>query len=422
MENKINMLLNSEKMQKAFEYAFNDDENTLAQQLALVQIPAFSHEEKARSEYFAKLMQDMGYETTTDEVYNVYTKIKGTGCGPTVYITAHLDTVFPMDTPLEIKKEGTKIYVPGIGDDTRGLAEILSILRCIKEAELIPVGDIIIGANVCEEGLGDLKRVKTFFRDHKDEIDGFITVDGSGTSICAGAVGSYRYKVTFEGPGGHSNGAFGLVNPIHALGRAIAYISELRTPVEPKTTFCVGVIEGGTSVNSIAYSASLLMDMRSICAQELDKIDEQFKECIQKAVEDENARWETERELADKGQGYRFDTSARITAKIEKIGDRPAGSQPDDAQIVAAVKGAFNAVGIDDIRIHSASTDANVPISLGIPSVAIGGGGTGGGAHSLGEWFDPTDAYKGVQRILLTLFTLAGLDGVSEPQLDVRKK
>ncbi len=418
MRNTITTLLNSDKMKKAFEYAKLDEENTLSQTLELAAIPAFSNYEKERSNHFKALLENEGFVAVQDEVDNVYTIIKGEGCGPTVYITAHLDTVFPMDTDLTQRREGNKIFVPGITDDTHCVAEILSILRCIKNADLKPVGDIIIGANVGEEGLGNLRGMRNFFKDNKDKVDGFITIDGAGEGVCIGAIGSLRYKVTFSGPGGHSNGAFGLVNPIHAMGRAISYISDLKVPQEPKTTFCVGVVEGGTSVNSIAANCSMLMDIRSISQEELLKLDEKFKECIQKAVDDENARWEEERNSPN----AHFDTSARITADIQEIGNRPAGMQSENDPIVKIAKESYEAVGVTIPYMGAMSTDANIPISLGIPALAVSGGGKGGNAHNTEEWFDPTDAYLGVQRLLLTLFSMVGLSGVSEALLPVREK
>ncbi len=418
MKETIGRLYNSQKIKDAFEFIKNDDANTLSQTLELVKIPAFSNEEKERSLHFQQLMENEGYEAIRDEVDNVYTKIKGTGSGPTVYITAHLDTVFPPDTPLTERREGERIFVPGISDDTRCLAEILSVMRAIKAADLKPAGDIIIGANVGEEGLGNLRGMRNFFKYNADSIDGFITVDGAGEGICIGAVGSIRYKVTFSGPGGHSNGAFGLVNPIHAMGRAISYISDIKTPQNPRTTFCVGVVEGGTSVNSIAGSCSMLMDLRSVSQQELLKLDSAFRECIKKAVTDENDRWEEERN----SPFAHFDTSARIEVSIEEIGNRPAGMQTEDDTIVKIARQAYSAVGVTVPFLGAASTDANIPISLGIPALAISGGGKSGNAHNVDEWFDPTDAYLGVQRILLLLFALVGLDGVSDALLPVRKK
>ena len=421
MKETIKAIHESEAMKKAFAFFEQDDAHTLDQLLELVQISAFSNDEKERALHFQKMIEAEGYKTHMDDVWNVYTTIPGTGDGPTVYISAHIDTVFPPDTPLEIKRDGNKIAVPGIGDDTRGLAEILSMLRAIREAGLRPKGDIIIGGNVGEEGLGNLRGMRHFFKENADKVDGFLSLDGVACLICYGGTGSYRYKVTFKGPGGHSNGAFGLVNPIHAMGRAISYISEMRTPPDPKTTFCVGVIEGGTSVNSIAYECSMLMDMRSNGKAELDVLDGQFKACVQKAVEDENNRWVEERTWAASGFGG-FDTEARITVDLELLGDRPVGNQPEDCEIVRVIGSAYSAYGVTPALMSHGSTDANIAISMGIPGVCIAGGGKTGGTHSVDEWYDPTDGYKGPQRNLLALFALTGLDGVSEPLLSKRDK
>jgi len=263
MTDRIKKLYDSEQIRQAFSYIQEDEEHTLQQQLELVQIPACFNCERERALHFQKLIEAEGYETYMDEVCNVFTTIKGTGDGPTLFVAAHLDTVFPMDTPLEIKRNGNVISVPGIADDTRGLAELLCILRAIREANLKPVGDIIIGGDVGEESLGDLRGMKHFFQKNADKVDAFVSIDAACPVLCYGATGSYRYKVTFRGPGGHSYGAFGLVNPIHAMGRAIAYISEIRTQEDPKATFSVGVVDGGTSVNAIASECSMLVDMRS---------------------------------------------------------------------------------------------------------------------------------------------------------------
>ena len=235
-----------------------------------------------------------------------------------------------------------------------------------------------------------------------------------------GGTGSHRYEVTFRGPGGHSFGAFGLVNPIFAMGRAISYISELRTPREPKTTFSVGVVNGGTSINAIAYECSMLVDIRSNGLKELEELDAKLQECIKRAVEDENNRWETERSYEESKDS--FDHNGRITVEVKQIGNRPAGSQPKDCEIVNATASAFQACG-EDVEFESAgSTDANIPISLGIPAICVGGGGKGGACHSVDEWYDSKDAYKGSQRVLAAIFALVGLDGVSEPLLSRRKK
>lgn len=419
MTDTIKKLYSSEQMQQAFSYIKNDEEHTLQQQLELVQIPACYNCEKDRALRFREMIEAEGYETYMDDAWNVYTRICGTGNGPTLYVSAHLDTVFSMDTPLDIRREGNVISVPGIADDTRGLAEILCLLRTIREANLKPVGDIIIGGDVGEESLGDLRGVKQFFKENKDQVDAFVSIDAACPVLCYGGTGSYRYKITFRGPGGHSFTAFGLVNPIHAMGRAIAYISEIRTCENPKATFSVGVVEGGTSVNAIPSACSMLVDMRSDDKDALDSLERQFLACLNKAVQDENDRWIEERKWKCGSIG-KFDTDARIIMSVEKIGDRPVGHQPEDFDIVPYVAEAFEICGISPDYMPSGSTDANVPLSLGIPAVTIAGGGFGGNGHALSEYYDCTDAYKGLQKNLLVIFNLIGLNGVSDPKIPKR--
>ncbi len=421
MREQVKLLYHSEEIKKAFSFIQEDDAHTFEQQMELARIPSYLNGEKERADYFKKLMEAEGYEARTDEVGNVYTRIKGTGKGPTVYISAHLDTVFPQETSLEGKWEGSVINLPGICDDTRGLAEILAILRAIKAEGLKPVGDIIIGGNVGEEGLGNLRGMKYFFSQNADEIDGFLSIDGVGPIICYGATGSHRYEVTFRGEGGHSYGAFGLVNPIHAMGRAISYISELRTPRFPKTTFSVGVVEGGTSVNAIASACKMLVDIRSDGNDELNDLDERIQECIKRAVEDENERWSEERAYEQEGMNG-FNKDARISLSVQQIGERPAGNQERDCEIVSILSAAFEVLNVEPDYMSNGSTDANVPISMGIPAACVCGGGKGGKYHSLEEWFDPTDAYLGVQRNLLALLAMTGVEGTCEPCLKIRDR
>ncbi len=421
MKTAIETLLHSAPMQEAFRYLESDDRHTLEQQLELVRISAYSNQEEARAKQFQKMIEEIGYETKMDEVGNVYTRIPGSGEGPTVYLSAHMDTVFPPETPLEIQWDGNKICVPGIADDTRGMAEILSMLRAIKKADLRPVGDLIIGGDVGEEALGNLKGVKHFFGKYADWIDGFVSLDAVGCLICYGGTGSHRYKVTFRGPGGHSYNAFGVVNPIHAMGRAISYLSEIRTPKEPKTTFSVGVVDGGTSVNAIASECSMQVDMRADGAAELEELDAKFHDCLKRAVEEENDRWVKERTYEQSGI-VQFDRDARIELEITPIGDRPVGSQPKDCEIVNIWAGAYRLMGEEPVYMPNGSTDANVPISLGIPAVCVCGGGKAGLNHSVKEWFDPTDAWKGPQRNLLALFAMTGLSDVCRPCLSRRER
>src|SRR6266446_1595720 len=254
--------------------------------------------------------------------------------------------------------------------------------------------------------LGFLRGVKALFRDHAD-IDGFISIDGLGiTRVVNQATGSHRYEMIFKGPGGHSFQEFGLPSAIHAMGRAIAKISDLQTPSEPKTTFTVGTVGGGTSVNAIAGEARMAVDMRSDSTEELLKLEARLLDLVKEAVVEENARW----------------NSDKITVEIKLIGDRPAGIVAMDSPIVQATQRAVTVITRGPrAPFAGSSTDSNLAMSLGIPAVTIGGGGDGGNWHSRNEWYKPIDAYFGPQNALLTILMLTGLDGVAKPALPVRQ-
>jgi acetylornithine deacetylase/succinyl-diaminopimelate desuccinylase-like protein len=304
-----------------------------------------------------------------------------------------------------VKEKDGALYAPGIGDDGRGLAALLAVLRALNTANLATVGDVMFVGTVGEEGLGDLRGVKALFRDHAD-IDGFISIDKMGVHrIVNQASGSRRYKITFKGPGGHSFNDFGQPSAIHALGRAIAKISDVRTPAAPKTTFTIGIVEGGQSVNAIASRASLLVDMRSSQREAMLDLERAVLGLVESAVADENSRWESD----------------KISFEVESVGDRPAGVTPENAIIVQAARRAVAAVvGKNDTQLVVSSTDANIAMSRGIPAVTIGGGGEGGDAHTTGEWYRPTESHLGPQSALLLVLALAGLEGVTKPMLASR--
>ena len=292
----MDKLLRYNGVQEALKFLREDDERTLQEHLEMCQIPAPSYEEGEKAEYVRKKMVDAGLsEVHVDEVGNVLGTWKGTGNGPRIMVAGHTDTVFPRETDLTLKKEGERYSCPGIGDDTRAVAELLSLARAMKATGIRGEGDIVFCANVCEEGLGDLRGIKHVFKDMantEEHYDGFVSIDDKKTSgIIYQAVGSERYLVTFHGTGGHSFTGFGIPNPIHAMGRAIAKISDLQTPKNPKTTFSVGVVNGGTSVNVIAAECSMLVDMRSVDAGELEKLSAKLHQAIEEAVNEENARW-----------------------------------------------------------------------------------------------------------------------------------
>jgi tripeptide aminopeptidase len=372
----------------------------LDRQVAICEIPAPPFKEAARAAAYRQELIAVGYPNTRiDSIGNVIAELRG-GDGPTVMIAGHLDTVFPEGTDTKVKRTGTRMDGVGIGDDCRGLAVVLAVARMFKEQNITPRGRVLFVGNVGEEGPGNLRGVRYLFeREFKGQVDYFISVDGVGGNITTRAVGSNRYTITVSGPGGHSYGDFGMPNPTHALGRAIARISEIVVPANPKTTFNVGIIRGGTSVNSIAMNAQMDVDMRSESAAALATLDRQVRAAVDSAVAAEQRRWPS--------------SPARLAVKYDTIGIRPTGAQSDDARIVQTALAAGRAVGFAP-RTTASSTDANLPISLGIPAITIDGGGRGDGAHSLGEWYDDgPDGWKGPQWALLLVAALAGV-GVAQ--------
>jgi len=370
---------------------------TLDQQVSICEIPAPPFKEMARAEEFRRRMVSFGYANTRiDAEGNVISEI-GRGEGPTVMIAGHLDTVFPEGTDVRTTRQGERVAGPGIGDDCRGLAVVLTLAKVLKEQKLEPKGRVYIVGNVGEEGPGNLRGVRHLFtKEFPGKIDYFISVDGAGGgAITSRAVGSHRYTVSFEGPGGHSFGAFGMANPMHAMGRAIANIAEIQVPLRPRTTFNVGIVRGGTSVNTITPLAQMDVDMRSESAEELTKVDAAIRAAIEKGAADERARWPNSR--------------AGITVKYDTIGIRPTGGQSDDAPIVQTAWKAVEAIGWLPATVAS-STDANLPIAMGIPAITINGGGRSTGAHGTEEaYVEQPDSYKGPQLALLIVAALAGV-------------
>jgi acetylornithine deacetylase/succinyl-diaminopimelate desuccinylase-like protein len=369
---------------------------TLSQQTALCEIPAPPFKEATRGLAYKAEFERIGLTNVrVDAVGNVIGERRGTGSGPTVVLAGHLDTVFPEGTDVHVTRAGTRYTGRGIGDDCRGLTVVLSVARALQGSAVQTPGTIIFVGNVGEEGPGNLRGTRNLFeRELRDRIDYFVSVDGAGQSLTSRAVGSHRYRVTYKGRGGHSYGAFGNPNPAHALGRAIAAIADLQVPTTPKTTFNVGVIRGGTSVNSIPFDASMELDMRSESARALDELDAKAQRALRRALAAENARWPRAHD--------------RLSLVVDTIGLRPAGSQPDTARIVRVAREAGRALGFTP-EINASSTDANVPIGLGKPGITIDGGGTGGGAHGLDEWYDDgAEGWKGPQWALLVALALAG--------------
>ncbi|MEP6539654.1 MAG: M20/M25/M40 family metallo-hydrolase [Bryobacteraceae bacterium] len=386
-------LMEHAAVRAAMDAAKRQEAQTLDMQVRLCEIPAPPFHEEKRGLELKRLFEELHLQNVRiDKAGNVIGVRPGKSVHPNLIFSAHLDTVFPEGTNVKVTRSGDVMRGPGISDNCRGLAVMLSVIRSLNEAHLETPGTITFVADVGEEGLGDLRGMKSLFFDSlKGQIDKFVSVDGTGLGITHIGVGSNRYKVTFKGPGGHSYGAFGMANPIHAMGRAIAKIDAFQVPAEPKTTFNVGRVGGGTSVNAIPFEAWMEVDMRSADAASLKELDTKFQAAVQQAVEEENARWN--------GRGP-------VTGSAELVGMRPAGQTAKDSAIVQTAIAVSKAMQIEEV-LREGSTDSNVPMNMGIPAVTISGGGVGAGAHSLSESFDAKDSWRGTQRALLLAVSLA---------------
>jgi acetylornithine deacetylase/succinyl-diaminopimelate desuccinylase-like protein len=367
----------------------------LDEQVKLSEIPAPPFKESVRAEAVRQRFVAAGLtDVRLDALGNVLGVRRGKAARPHVVISAHLDTVFPEGTDVRVTRTGAVLKGPGIGDDARGLAVLIAIARTLAGSSIQTAGTVTFAATVGEEGLGDIRGARHLIgTELAGTVDAFVSIDGVGLDVTNVGVGSRRYKVTFSGPGGHSYGAFGTANPIHALGRAVAAVSDLTVPSSPRTTFNVGRIGGGTSVNAIPFEAWFEVDLRSADAAALAALDARFKTLVDSAVMAENARWKK---------------PGQVSATLTIVGDRPAGATAETSTIVRAARSATAAVG-ERLALHEGSTDANAAMYKGIPAITIDGGGSGSGAHALDEHFDSTDSWKGtVRAFLLTLLLASG--------------
>jgi acetylornithine deacetylase/succinyl-diaminopimelate desuccinylase-like protein len=389
---RVATLAQQAEVKTALEHARTTETQTIADQIRFCEVPAPPFNETARGKLLREAFTRAGLENVrTDAVGNVAGERRGASQRPHLMIAAHLDTVFPPETNVKVTRNGPVLRGPGISDNCRGLAVLVAIARGLSAGGVRTAGSITFVANVGEEGLGDLRGVKALFARPAVPIDRFVSIDGGGANVSHIAVGSHRYRVTFKGPGGHSYGAFGLANPVGALGRAVARLSDVQVPSQPRTTFTIGRIGGGTSVNSIPFEAWMEVDMRSSSAAALAALDARFQSAVDDAVAEENRRWSR---------------PGMITAVKELVGDRPAGETPAGAPIVQTAMAVGRSVGLSP-GLSEGSTDSNLPISLKIPAITIGGGGSGSNGHALSESFDTTDSWKGTQNALLLAIALA---------------
>ncbi len=385
------------------------DAATLAAMVELAAIPAPPFDEAARAGRMRERFHEIGLaDIAVDEVGNVLARLPGADAWPRpaaadaappgpVILAAHLDTVFPAGTEVAVRDDGGRLIGPGIADNARGLAALLALAHALVESEVATRRPVVFAATVGEEGVGDLRGVKHLFREGSPwrEATGFIAIDGTGARrIVNRALGSRRFRVTVTGSGGHSWADWGRANAVHALGLAIGRLARLTLPRRPRTTLNVGRVEGGTSVNAIPAEAWLELDIRSEGPGVLAELESRALREVEDAVAEANGR-------------RRRGTPA-LGLSVERIGDRPSGETPPSAPIVAAARAATRLVG-ETPELVASSTDANIPISIGIPAIALGAGGRSAGTHTTGEWYANDGGPEGLERVLITLLSVAGV-------------
>ena len=373
---------------------------TTDEQVRITEIPAPPFHEGARAAYLKKLLAAIGLRVEIDGTGNVIGEYSGSS-QDVVMLTAHLDTVFPAGTNVNVKREGGRLLAPGISDNGTGLAALVVVARALHEVKIKTNNTILFVADVGEEGEGNLRGMRALVDAYKKRLKGVIALDGSATEyVTTAALASRRVEIAVTGPGGHSWSDFGVPNPIHALGRGIARFVAARVPESPRTSFNIGEIEGGTSVNSIPSRALMKVDLRSESESELGKLENFLRESIQSGIDEEMAA-ARERGMAG--------STGMLDLKVSVLGVRPAGELPENSPLLAALLAADTRLGNRSRRERS-STDANIPLSVGIPAISLGAGGRSGGAHTIEEWYDPTNRELGLQRVALTLLAVAGLE------------
>jgi tripeptide aminopeptidase len=396
-ETTVRELLNTENVRRAFRF-FETHANAITEeQISICSIPAPPFGEAERAEYLRRKFLEYNLATSVDDEGNCVGLRAGVNNAPLLVVSAHLDTVFPAGTDFTVRREASKLLAPGIADDGCGLAALLALLGALEASSLETEGSLLFVGTVGEEGEGNLRGARYLMTEGEwaNRINAFISFDGPGIErITHAALGSRRYRVQLRGRGGHSWGDFGAANPVHALGRAIARLAAYPAPVEPRTTFNVGHIRGGASVNVIPAEAMMDVDLRSASAEELRRLDAFFRRAVREAVDDEN--------------GARRAGDPPLELDLKLIGDRPSGETPSDSAIVRLAEEATRALGYRP-RLDRSSTDSNIPISLGIPAITLGAGGASGNSHTLDEWYDPRDRDLSLKRALLVILGLVGM-------------
>jgi acetylornithine deacetylase/succinyl-diaminopimelate desuccinylase-like protein len=394
MDHAVSRLLAHARIRAARHHIERTDEVTLARQAALSAIPAPTGAEGRRAAHVADLFREIGLsDVSIDHAGNVHGWLKGNG-SPAVVLSAHLDTVFGAEVDVAVERRGQRLEGPGIADNARGLAALVAVAEAMVVARVPATRPILFAATVGEEGSGDLRGVKYLLNGGRPgKPVAFIALDGAGLDrVIHRALGSKRYHVTFRGPGGHSWAAFGVANPANAVGRAVALLADLAPQQAPRTTCAVVRLGGGTGLNSIPQEAWLDLDLRSEDPRALAQLDVTVRAALERAADDENRR--------------RTAGSPTLRVEVQLLGDRPSGITPRAHPLVLAAVAANRVLG-RDAELASASTDANVPIALGIPAIALGAGGKAGDAHLATEWYENVEGALGIIRALLVTAAMA---------------
>jgi len=407
-------LVQEPRVARAMQWLERNTDWVTEQHIRITETPAPPFEEARRGALLKKMLEEAGLRCRADEVGNIICERAGARQKAVprgrdeakdtdvVLISAHLDTVFPPGTDVRVQKERGRLLAPGISDNGGGLAALLAVARALHDGKVRTQATIVLAANVGEEGEGNLRGMRKLVETYRGRLRAVIAIDGASSDhVTSMALASRRMEAIVEGPGGHSWADFGIPNPIHALGRGIARFVKVKVPESPRTSFNVGLIDGGTSVNSIPHHASIKVDLRSESDAELDRLENALREALQAGIEEEVA--------AARERGALHNSAEILKLKMSVIGARPGGQLPADSFLLEAVRSADRHLG-QRSRLERSSTDANIPLSQGIPAIALGGGGRGGGAHSLNEWYEPAGRELGLKRILLTLLAVAGVE------------
>lgn len=395
----VRHLMSSAEVSRAFRFFETNAAAITEEHIRICSIPASPFGEQERAQYLSEKFSSLGLtEVEVDEEGNCLGLLQGTSRAPLLVVSAHLDTVFSKETNFAVVKNENRLLAPGIADDGCGLAALMALAKAIQTEHIQTEGSILFVGTVGEEGEGNLRGVRYLLTKGRwaSKVDAFLSFDGPGVDrITNRALGSRRYRVELIGPGGHSWGDFGVPNPVHAMGYAISRLASYPAPKDPRTTFNVGRVEGGTSINAIPGKAAMEVDLRSAAEAELRRLDAFFRRAMREAVDEENAK----RRAGD----------PELKLKLDLIGERPTGETARDSSLVELAIETTKALGFEP-RLDQSSTDSNLPISLGIPAITLGAGGSSGSSHTLDEWYDPRERDKGLKRGLLIVLGMVGVE------------